>query len=113
MTGDSTLSYRSIKLKSRAFPPDMNLAQAQQVVYDFLLDIVKVWPPEDVLEEFRHLFVHHTESVSSQTIPALHLILFANDEVEFRNTLKRCCYILVNNWELARHYSAAVPYLLP
>jgi hypothetical protein len=104
MTGDSTLSYRSIKLKSRAFPPDMNLAQAQQVVYDFLLDIVKVWPPEDVLEEFRHLFVHHTESVSSQTIPALHLILFANDEVEFRNTLKRCCYILVNNWELARQF---------
>jgi hypothetical protein len=106
MTGDSTLSYRSIKLKPRAFPPDMNLAQAQQVVYDFLLDIVKVWPPEDVLEEFRHLFVHHTESVSSQTIPALHLILFANDEVEFRNTLKRCCYILVNNWELARQFES-------
>ncbi|MFM7529827.1 MAG: hypothetical protein ACKO63_15310 [Nodosilinea sp.] len=104
MTGDSTLSYRSIKLKPRAFPPDMNLAQAQRVVYDFLLDIVKVWPPEDVLEEFRHLFVHHSESVSSQTIPALHLILFANDEVEFRNTLKRCCYILVNNWELARQF---------
>lgn len=104
MTGDSTLSYRSIKLKPRTSPPDMNLAQAQQVVYDFLLDIVKVWSPEDVLEEFRHLFVHHAESVSSQTIPALHLILFANDEVEFRNTLKRCCYILVNNWELARQF---------
>jgi len=59
-----------------------------------------------VLEEFRHLFVHHTESVSSQTIPALHLILFANDEVEFRNTLKRCCYILVNNWELARQFES-------
>lgn len=101
MTGDSTLSYRSIRLKSR---PNMNLAQAQQVIYDFLLDIVKVWPPDDVLEEFRHLFIHHNESVSSQTIPALHLILFANDEVEFRNTLKRCCYILVNNWELARQF---------
>lgn len=104
MTGDSTLSYRSIKLKPRAFSPDMNLVQAQQVVYDFLLDIVKVWPPEDVLEEFRHLFIHHTESISSQTIPALHLILFANDEVEFRNTLKRCCYILINNWELSRQF---------
>ncbi len=101
MTGDSTLSYRSIRLKPR---PNMNLAQAQQVIYDFLLDIVKVWPSEDVLEEFRHLFIHHNESVSSQTIPALHLILFANDEVEFRNTLKRCCYILVNNWELARQF---------
>lgn len=80
------------------------LPQAQQILYDFLLDIVKHWPPEDVLAEFRHLFIHHSESVSEQSVPALHVILFANNEVEFRNTLKRCCYILVNNWEVARQF---------
>jgi hypothetical protein len=31
-------------------------------------------------------------------------ILFANQEQEFRNTLKRSCYILVNNWEITRNY---------
>ncbi|WP_017296793.1 hypothetical protein [Nodosilinea nodulosa] len=86
--------------------PGLTLAQAQQVIYDFLLEIVKLWHPEDVLEEFRHLFIHHTDSVSSQTLPALHVILFANDEQEFRNTIKRCCYILVNNWEVARQFDA-------
>lgn len=86
--------------------PGLTLAQAQQVIYDFLLEIVKFWHPEDVLEEFRHLFVQHTDSVSSQTLPALHVILFANNEQEFRNTIKRCCYILVNNWEVARQFDA-------
>lgn len=86
--------------------PGLTLAQAQQVIYDFLLEIVKFWHPDDVLEEFRHLFIHHTDSVSSQTLPALHVILFANNEQEFRNTIKRCCYILVNNWEVARQFDA-------
>lgn len=86
--------------------PGLSLAQAQQVIYDFLLEIVKFWHPQDVLQEFRHLFIHHTDSVSSQTLPALHVILFANNEPEFRNTIKRCCYILVNNWEVARQFDA-------
>ncbi|WP_313887497.1 hypothetical protein [Nodosilinea sp. LEGE 07088] len=76
------------------------------MIYDFLLEIVKIWHPDDVLEEFLHLFIQHTDSVSSQTLPALHVILFANNEDEFRNTIKRCCYILVNNWEVARHFDA-------
>ncbi|MFH7244773.1 MAG: hypothetical protein ACHWZW_18210 [Spirulina sp.] len=80
------------------------LPQAQQILYDFLLDVVKHWPPEDALTEFRHLFIHHSESVSEQAVPALHVILFANNEAEFRNTIKRCCYILVNNWEVARQF---------
>ncbi len=84
----------------------LSLVQAQQIIYEFLLEIVKVWHPQDVLEEFRHLFIHHTDSVSSQTLPALHVILFANDEREFRNTIKRSCYILVNNWEVARQFEA-------
>jgi hypothetical protein len=84
----------------------LSLPQAQQIIYDFLLGIVKFWHPEDVLEEFRHLFIHHTESVSSQTLPALHVILFANNADEFHNTIKRCCYILVNNWEVNRQYDA-------
>ncbi|TVQ13050.1 MAG: hypothetical protein EA368_02835 [Leptolyngbya sp. DLM2.Bin27] len=86
--------------------PGLSLAQAQRVLYDFLLEIVKTWHPQDVLEEFRHLFIHHTNSVSSQTLPALHVILFANDDQEFRHTIKRCCYILVNNWEVARQFEA-------
>jgi hypothetical protein len=103
MSTNPVLSYRSMEWNPQ---PGLSLGQAQQAIYHFLLDIVKHWPPEDVLEEFRHLFIHHAESVSDQALPALHIILFANDEAEFRNTLKRCCYILVNNWEMARRFDA-------
>lgn len=107
MSSSTVLSYhRSMEWNDNGPQPGWTLPQAQQIIYDFLLDIVRHWPPEDVLEEFRHLFVHHTESVSDQTLPALHVILFANNESEFRNTLKRCCYILVNNWEVARRFDA-------
>jgi hypothetical protein len=103
----STVS-RYPEIESSDYEPSSGLflPQAQQVIYGFLLEIVKIWHPEDVLDEFRHLFIHHTDSVSSQTLPALHVILFANDEKEFRNTIKRCCYILVNNWEVARQFGA-------
>lgn len=83
-----------------------DVQQAQQTIYDFLLDIVKSWPAEDVLEEFKGLFLQHHETIGANTVPALYAILFANDIREFHNTLKRSCYILINNWEVAREYGA-------
>lgn len=68
-----------------------------------MLEIVKNWPPEDVLREFRHLFIHHSDTASSNTLPYLYEIVFANQEQEFRNTLKRSCYILINNWDITRN----------
>lgn len=81
-----------------------NIQQAQETIYAFLLDIVKKWPPEEVLLEFKRLFLYHVDSVSSDSTQSLYEIVFSNNEEEFRNTLKRSCYILVNNWDAARHY---------
>lgn len=85
---------------------ERNLPKAQEVIYNFLLDIVKDWSPEDVLNEFKHLFLHHSNTISSNTLPCLYEIVFSNQEQEFRNTLKRSCYILINNWELKRNHAA-------
>ncbi|HIK43314.1 MAG TPA: hypothetical protein IGR64_00335, partial [Leptolyngbyaceae cyanobacterium M65_K2018_010] len=85
-------------------PSGLTLAQAQQNIYDFLLEMVKTRPPEEVLEEFRRLFIQYIDSANSEALPALHVILCSNNEVEFRHTLKRCCYILVNNWEVMRRF---------
>ncbi len=81
-----------------------SLHQAQETVYKFLLDIVKTWPPEEVLLEFKHLFLYHVETTSSGVIHAIYEIVFSNNEEEFRNTLKRSCYILVNNWDASRNF---------
>jgi len=93
------LSHSSARDKS--FQRD--IPRAQQTIYDYLLTIVKEWAPEDVLNEFKHLFIHHVNTLSSHTLPSLYEIVFANKEIEFKNTLKRCCYILVNNWDIRRN----------
>ncbi len=82
-----------------------DIASAQTLIYQFLLEIVRRWKPEDVLSEFRRLFIHQVNTTSSDTVPALYEIVFANREDEFRNTLKRACYILINNWEINRQFS--------
>lgn len=81
-----------------------SIHQAQETIYAFLLGIVKKWPPEEVLLEFKRLFIYHVDSVSSDALQSIYEIVFSNNEEEFRNTLKRCCYILVNNWDATRNY---------
>lgn len=85
---------------------ELNVAQAQQIIFNYLLGIVHRWSPDDVLSAFSQLFIEHAGSTTSERGRALQAILLANDEREFRNTLKRSCYILVNNWELARQFEA-------
>mgnify|MGYP001044443520 CR=1 FL=1 len=83
-----------------------DIPKAQQAIYEYLLDIVKDWPPEEVLEEFRHLFIHHVNTASSAILPAIYEIVFSNNEQEFCNTLKRSCYILINNWDISRNHES-------
>lgn len=87
-------------------PSRRNVPKAQEAIYEFLLEVVKTWSPEDVLKEFKHLFIHHSDTVSSNTLPYLYEIVFANQEQEFKNTLKRSCYILINNWDITRNHEA-------
>jgi len=109
MIGDrATGQYQagSAPRKSRYTRHQRNIPRAQQTIYNHLLAIVKTWPPEDVLEEFRHLFIHHVNTSSSALLPALYEIVLANREEEFKNTLKRSCYILINNWDISRNHQS-------
>lgn len=82
-----------------------SIGQSQEVIYAFFLDIVRLWNPEDILDEFKHLFIsYEPNAVNVEPSKALGDLLFSNNEQEFRNTLKRCCYILINNWETSRNY---------
>ncbi len=78
------------------------IQQAQEILYNFFFEIVKKWQPESVLEEFNGLFIVSLTSVNPDAIKALYEILFLNQEEVFRNTFKRTCYILVNNWWAVR-----------
>lgn len=83
-----------------------NFQHDQTIIYEYLLDIVKTNPPEKVLQEFKNLFIYYVRSRYSKAVQALEKILVLNDELEFKNTLKRACYILINNWYATRQYQA-------
>lgn len=80
--------------------------QTQETLYQFLLEIVREWHPEEVLLEFKRLFFYQMDLPNSKAVQAVHQLVLLNDEAEFRNALKRCCYILVNNWDAARQHKA-------
>ncbi len=84
----------------------VSISEAQETIFSFLLSIVRQWEVEDVLNQFKQLFFEYGETASTDVSSGIYVLLFNNDEREFHNTLKRSCYILINNWEVARSYQA-------
>jgi hypothetical protein len=80
----------------------LNVQIAQEEVYSFFVEIVKKLPPEDVLQEFKGLFIDGLDSDDSDYIPGIYSIFLDDNEQELYNTIKRCCYIIVNNWKTNR-----------
>ena len=79
-----------------------NIEQAQEKIYSFLMSIIKTWSPEAVLQEFNSLFIQHLGSISSGAVEGLYEIVVNGEEDVFYATLKRCCYILINNWKTTK-----------
>ncbi|MEH2195216.1 MAG: hypothetical protein V7K98_21605 [Nostoc sp.] len=75
---------------------------AQEEVYSFFMEIVKSLSPDDILREFKSLFIDGLDSEDSDYIPGIYSVFLDNNEQELCNTLKRCCYIIVNNWKTNR-----------
>ena len=82
----------------------LDVQVAQDRVYQFFVEIVQNLEPEDVLQEFNHLFINCLNSANSDSELGIYQIFVGSNEPEFRNTLKRTCYILINNWENHRKY---------
>ncbi|BAY22085.1 hypothetical protein NIES2100_18480 [Calothrix sp. NIES-2100] len=77
---------------------------AQERLYSFLVEIVQKSPPDEVLTEFKRLFIDFLDSVKLSKATGIYGISFLETEQEFYYTLKRCFYIIVNNWEAQRKY---------
>jgi hypothetical protein len=79
------------------------IEQAQQRIYEFFLEIVRRKSPDEVLADFKNLFINFSESHNPEITEALDQILTAYNEKEFFYTLRRCCYILINNWTVSNN----------
>jgi phage protein D len=87
------------KLLGNPNQENRTIEQAQESIYRFLLDIIKLWSAEDVLQEFHCLFIEQPQDKSgnSEPIEAINQLIAWNNEQEFHYTFRRCCYILLNN----------------
>jgi hypothetical protein len=78
-------------------------ASPQEAICEFLISIVKAWSPEAVLTEFQELFIRHAHA-DEFALECLTEIILKNQKPEFDNLLRRCCYILINNWNISRNH---------
>lgn len=104
--GTELLRMHQNQARVAANPLKIDIERSQEAIYQFLLELVKTQPPEEVLREFRALFFEYSAHPgNTEAIQALADILAANSIQDFIHTLKRCCYILINNWETKRNHA--------
>lgn len=85
----------------------IDVERAQEAVYQFLIGLVKSRSPQEVLLEFQYLFFdYHSHPENAEILQEISDLVAAKRKKEFLNLVKRCCYILVNNWETQRHHDA-------
>jgi len=80
------------------------LEESQEVIYRFLISQLKNNSTEAFLIVFKNLFSYCADGMNSHAMQALCNILLEKNEQNFRYTLKRSCYITINNWEAMRNY---------
>lgn len=106
MSASRLLIIQGNQFISRSEQLELNLQALQDRLYSFLLEIVKSWHPKDVLNEFKSLFIDSLEisEHDSEIYLGIYESFIGSHEVDFRHTLKRSCYILINNWESSRNH---------
>ncbi|HAA29953.1 MAG TPA: hypothetical protein DCE56_22525, partial [Cyanobacteria bacterium UBA8553] len=85
---------------------DNQFSRPQDTICNFFLAKMNKETPEWVLDNFEKLFISQTGVVPVNIGQALYTIVVQNQEDTFRNTLKRSCYILINNWSAARNHKS-------
>lgn len=104
--GNSSIQDSSNSADFSSRRSETNLQKKQEIIYKFLLQIVQERSPENGMLEFQHLFFSlESSNLSLSAFKALEGIISYNNEEIFRETLKRSCYILINNWETTRSYA--------
>lgn len=73
----------------------------EQVLYDYWLDRVRTDSPEQLIEDFRRLFIEGRGYQEAPIYLALERLVKAKDaEIRFYYFFNRCCHILVNRWQM-------------
>ena len=102
---DSNFGHQTQSLRN-SNDPQPDLSPQREVICQFFLNLVKQSSPDLVLSEFKNLFIK-LFVVQTEPQKAFYKILISRHEEEFKNTLKRSIYIIINNWIFRRDYKPA------
>ncbi len=106
MTNGCTTNNSLFESPSNGYPGVVNPEIDQEIIYGFFIKGVKNWDSDQVLDLFERVFVHLCCGEFPNVDRAINQIIESNNELIFNNTLKRVCYILVNNWYINRKSKA-------
>jgi hypothetical protein len=85
----------------------------EQVLYDYWLDRVRTDSPEELIEDFRRLFIEGRGYQEAPIYLALERLVKAKDaEIRFYHFFNRCCHILINRWQMQPTCQLAIPELV-
>lgn len=85
----------------------------EQKLYAYLLDLVQSNEPGQVLEEMRDLFVTGRGSRNPQAFLTLEKIVKSKYGTQnFNYFFNRCCYIVINYWQLSPQSQRYIPQLV-
>lgn len=101
---DSSSEYIMTNLPFPVSFDEKLMLRFQEVICQFFLTRVKRSLPESVWQDFVDLFLLYGGKPPQHIGECLSRIVIANQEEIFIQTLKRSCYILINNWCLHRSY---------
>lgn len=87
--------------------------EEEQLLYNHLLELVQVEPPEVLIGRFRTLFIECTGYPDRSIAEAVEKIAASKQaEQEFKYILNRCCHIPINRWQTYPSKQAAIPELI-
>jgi hypothetical protein len=74
--------------------------QAEQRLYDHLLQLVQSAPPSQLISRFQALFIEGVDYPEPEILAVLDAITVSKAAThDFRFVLNRCCHILINRWQ--------------
>lgn len=85
----------------------------EQILYNHLLERVKIETPSELIERFRTLFIEGIGYPDREVAAAVERIVASKQaEHEFKFILNRCCHILINRWQMQTQLHGAIAELI-
>lgn len=77
---------------------DLSFTNSEEVICNYFYNLVQNYPVNLVIDQFKSLFIDLDSNIEANLLTAIYSIINANQYILFQSTLKRSCYILLNNW---------------